>query len=116
MTVTASDGTYSTSIAFNWTVTGQITITNPGTQKGVAGVEIADLQINVTNTAGGTLAYVASGLPAGLTINSSGLISGTIDSSVLSGIYTSTITVSNGTYSANTTFQWVVLSRRRFTE
>ena len=55
-----------------------VTVTNPGNQTGTVGTP-ASVQIHATDSASGqTLTYSATGLPAGLSINSSsGLISGT---------------------------------------
>jgi Putative Ig domain len=55
-----------------------VTVTNPGNQTGTVGTATS-LQIHATDSASGqTLTYSATGLPAGLSINSStGLISGT---------------------------------------
>ncbi|UVS79035.1 S8 family serine peptidase [Actinokineospora sp. UTMC 2448] len=52
-------------------------VTNPGNQAGERGVPVS-LQIQATDADGDTLAYSATGLPAGLTINAeTGLITGT---------------------------------------
>src|SRR5207237_6990829 len=57
---------------------------------------------------GGTLAYGASGPPAGLTINTSpGPTSGTVGASA-SGTYTATASVSDGSTSTTATFTWTV--------
>ncbi|NUP47923.1 MAG: hypothetical protein HOW97_11515, partial [Catenulispora sp.] len=54
-----------------------VTVTNPGSQNGTIGTA-ASLQISASDSAGKSLTYSATGLPAGLSINStSGLISGT---------------------------------------
>jgi serine protease len=55
-----------------------VTVTNPGSRTGTVGTATS-LQITATDSAAGqTLTYSATGLPAGLSINSSsGLISGT---------------------------------------
>ncbi|HEY3880774.1 MAG TPA: Ig domain-containing protein, partial [Trebonia sp.] len=54
-----------------------VTVTNPGNQAGTVGTAVS-LQIHATDSASGqTLTYSATGLPAGLSISSSGLISGT---------------------------------------
>ena len=54
-----------------------VTVTNPGNQTGTVGTAVT-LQIHATDSASGqTLTYRATGLPAGLSISSSGLISGT---------------------------------------
>ena len=60
------------------TTTNTVTVTAPGNQTSTVGTA-ASLQIGATDSASGqTLTYTASGLPAGLSINSStGLISGT---------------------------------------
>ncbi|HEY0499943.1 MAG TPA: hypothetical protein VGD48_29630, partial [Kutzneria sp.] len=55
-----------------------VTVTNPGAQSGAAGTAISGLQIQGSDSASGqTLTYSASGLPTGLSISSSGLITGT---------------------------------------
>src|SRR6202044_2923905 len=66
-----------------------VTVTNPGSQTGKVGTA-ASLQIAATDSASGqTLTYSATGLPAGLSINSStGLITGTPSTAA-----TSTVTV-----------------------
>ncbi|MET9729539.1 M4 family metallopeptidase [Streptomyces sp. NPDC006458] len=54
-----------------------VTVTSPDTQYGLVGAA-ASLQVQATSTNPGPLTYTATGLPAGLSINSStGLISGT---------------------------------------
>ncbi len=112
VTVTASDGTYSASQTFTWTVNNPIAFpTPPSSQVGVSGEAITALLVNASNADGGTINYVASELPAGLSINhSTGLITGTIDPSVLTGVYFTTVTATNGTFSGSVTIRWVVLS------
>jgi hypothetical protein len=57
--------------------TGGVTVTNPGHQTGTVGTA-ASLRVRASDTAPGTPGYAATGLPAGLSINSSTrLISGT---------------------------------------
>ncbi|MEU1289328.1 putative Ig domain-containing protein [Kitasatospora sp. NPDC005856] len=82
-----------------------VTVTNPGNQSGTVGTA-ASLQINATDSATGqTLSYSATGLPAGLSINSStGLISGTPTAAGTSSV---TVTATDTTGAAgNTTFAW----------
>ena len=83
-----------------------VTVTNPGAQTGTVGTA-RSLQIKATDSAGAALAYAASGLPTGLTINaSSGLISGTPSAS---GSFSSTVTAKDTTgASGSTTFSWTV--------
>ncbi|HEX4704783.1 MAG TPA: Ig domain-containing protein, partial [Pseudonocardiaceae bacterium] len=82
VTVTAKDTTNATgSTSFTWTVNSAggntVTVNNPGNQTSTAGSAVS-LQITGSDSASGqTLTYSATGLPAGLSISSSGLISGT---------------------------------------
>jgi hypothetical protein len=83
-----------------------VSVTNPGSQASTVGAA-ASLQIQASDTDGGTLSYAATGLPAGLSINAStGLISGT-PSAAGSSTVTVTATDSTGP-SANTSFGWTV--------
>lgn len=96
-----------TNVQYNGqTLQGTVTVTNPGSQSWVVG-EAASLQIAATtNTSDTTLTYAATGLPAGVTINSStGLISGT---PTAAQSYTTTVTATNAYGNANTqSFAWV---------
>jgi putative Ig domain-containing protein len=86
-----------------------VTVTNPGNQTGTVGTA-ASLQISASDSASGqTLTYSASGLPAGLSINSStGLISGTPTTAGTSGV---TVTATDGTgASGSASFTWTVSS------
>jgi hypothetical protein len=90
-----------------WGVTGgAVTVTNPGNQTGTVGTA-ASLQIQASDTAGGTLAYTAAGLPAGLSVNAgTGLISGTPGAAGTSSV---TVTATDSTGPAgSTTFTWTV--------
>jgi hypothetical protein len=109
VTVTATDTTgASGSVSFTWTVnpaSGPVTVTNPGNQTGTVGTATR-LQIQASDP-GQTLTYSATGLPAGLSINSStGLISGTPTASGSSTV-TVTVTAANGA-SGTASFTWTV--------
>ncbi|MFD7449136.1 putative Ig domain-containing protein [Kitasatospora sp. NPDC059827] len=85
--------------------TNTVTVTNPGNQSGTVGTA-ASLQIGASDSASGqTLTYSATGLPAGLSINSStGLISGT---PTAAGTANVTVTATDTTGAAgSTTFSW----------
>ncbi|MGW2250703.1 putative Ig domain-containing protein [Kitasatospora sp. NPDC001660] len=89
--------------------TGQntVTVTNPGSQSGTVGTA-ASLQIHASDSASGqTLTYSATGLPAGLSINSStGLISGTPTAAGNSSV---TVTAKDGTGAfGSASFSWAV--------
>ena len=107
--VTASDGTYSATTDINWTVTGDISITDKGDQTNAIG-DAVSVQIAATDIASGTLSFSATGLPTGLSINSSsGLISGTVGSGASTTTpYTPTITVTDGTNTSIDVFNWVI--------
>ncbi|HXP21094.1 MAG TPA: putative Ig domain-containing protein [Streptosporangiaceae bacterium] len=86
-----------------------VTVTNPGSQSGTVGTA-ASLQISATDSASGqTLTYSATGLPPGLSINSStGLITGT---PTTAGTYTVTVTATDTTgANGSATFTWTISS------
>jgi Putative Ig domain len=115
VTVTATDTTGSAgSTTFNWTVNAPgdnntITVTNPGNQTSSSGSTVS-LQIHATDSqAGQTLTYGATGLPAGLSINtSSGLISGTTPTTAGSSSVTVTAHDLTPTSSGSTSFSWTI--------
>jgi hypothetical protein len=86
-----------------------VTVTNPGGQTGTVGTA-ASLQIQATDSASGqTLTYGATGLPAGLSLNSStGLISGTPTAAGTSSV-TVTATDTTGA-SGSAAFSWTINS------
>ncbi len=112
VTVTATDTTgASGSTSFTWTVNSttanKVTVTSPGNQTGTVGTA-ASVQVSASDSASGqTLTYSATGLPAGLSINSSsGLISGT---PTAAGTSTVTVTATDTTgASGSATFTWTV--------
>jgi hypothetical protein len=112
VTVTARDSTgVSGSASFTWTISGgtgaTVSVTNPGGQSGTVGTAISGVQVVATDsTAGQTLTFTASGLPAGLSISSSGLITGTPTVAGTSSV-TVTATDSAGT-SGSASFTWTV--------
>ena len=78
-------------------------LNNPGAQSGETDNAVS-LPITASDADGDSLDYSASGLPSGLSINvSTGLISGTPDTA---GTSTVTVTVSDGTDSVSTGFDW----------
>jgi hypothetical protein len=117
-TVTVNDGNSASAVNFDWTIsptgtttgTGNtITVTNPGAQTGAVGTA-ASLQIQASDSAAGqTLAYSATGLPAGLSISpSTGLISGTPTAAASSSV---AVTVTDGTGATGTaSFTWTISS------
>ena len=112
VTVTATDATgASGSASFTWTVTDAngsfVTVTNPGSQTGTVGTPISGLQLKATDsTSGQTLTFTATGLPPGLSISSSGLITGT-PTAAGSFAVTATASDSLGT-SGSATFTWTI--------
>ncbi|MFE4259529.1 M4 family metallopeptidase [Streptomyces sp. NPDC056883] len=83
-----------------------VSVTNPGNQNTVTG-SAASLQIQASSSNAGALSYAASGLPTGLSINSStGLISGTASTA---GTYNTTVTVTDSANQTGTaSFVWTV--------
>jgi len=86
-----------------------VTVTNPGNQSGTVGTA-ASLQVHASDSASGqTLTYSATGLPAGLSINSStGLISGTPTTAATSNV---TVKATDTTGASGTAaFSWTISS------
>ncbi len=84
-----------------------VTVTNPGSQSSTVGTPVS-LQIQAADSSSGqTLTYGATGLPAGLSINSaSGLISGTPTTAATSNV---TVTAKDTTgASGSAAFTWTV--------
>uniref|UniRef100_C6E385 PKD domain containing protein n=1 Tax=Geobacter sp. (strain M21) TaxID=443144 RepID=C6E385_GEOSM len=109
VTVTVTDGTAPVSVSFVWSVSGghAPVVTNPGIQASTRGAA-ATLQIAASDANGDVLSYSATGLPEGLSINSStGLIGGTVSSTALSA-NSVTVTVTDGTALVSVSFAWNV--------
>jgi hypothetical protein len=83
-----------------------VTVNNPGSQSSTVGKAVS-LQIQASDSGGAALTYSATGLPAGLSINSSsGLISGTPTGAGTSSV---TVTAKDSTgASGSTSFSWSV--------
>jgi mono/diheme cytochrome c family protein/regulation of enolase protein 1 (concanavalin A-like superfamily) len=80
------------------------TITAIGNRSTVRGQSVS-LQVQASDPDGQALTYTAAGLPAGLSINTSGLISGTVSAGA-AATNSVTVTVSDGSLSASTSFTW----------
>ena len=98
-----------TAFQSNSTTTNTVTVTNPGSQTGTVGTA-ASLQIAATDSASGqTLTYSATGLPAGLSINSStGLITGTPTTAGSNSVTVTAKDTTGATGSAS--FTWTINS------
>jgi endo-1,4-beta-xylanase len=85
-----------------------VSVTSPGNQSGTVGTA-ASVQVHATDSGGAALTYSASGLPAGLSINSStGLISGTPTTAGTSSV---TVTAKDSTgATGSATFSWAIAS------
>ncbi|HEU5425387.1 MAG TPA: cellulose-binding domain-containing protein [Actinocrinis sp.] len=84
-----------------------VTVTNPGSQSGTVGTAVSALQLHATDSAAGqTLTYTATGLPTGLSISSSGLISGTPSTAGTSSV---AVTARDSTgASGSVSFTWTI--------
>ena len=83
-----------------------VTVTNPGSKTGTVGTATS-LQLAATDSASGqSFTWTASGLPAGLSISTSGLISGT---PTTAGTYSVTATAKDTTNATGSaTFSWTI--------
>ncbi|WP_460366786.1 RICIN domain-containing protein [Actinocorallia lasiicapitis] len=81
-----------------------VTVVSPGPQSATVGKPVS-VQVTGADSLGKPLTYSATGLPAGLSISASGLITG---SPTASGTSTATVTASSGTATGSTTIAWSV--------
>jgi prepilin-type N-terminal cleavage/methylation domain-containing protein len=93
--------------AFTWTINPALTVTTPSAQTGQVGVVITTLQVAAS---GGTTPYTwsATGLPTGLSINSSGRISGTPTAAGTYAAARVTVTDSGGGTATTNAFTWTI--------
>ncbi|MFC1436371.1 RICIN domain-containing protein [Streptacidiphilus sp. N1-3] len=84
-----------------------VTVTSPGAMTGTVGQSVNGLQIQGTDSASGqTLTYTANGLPNGLSISSSGLITGTPNAA---GTFNVKVTATDPTgASGSASFTWTI--------
>ena len=108
-----------TSATWSFTTTGPTNsppnVTNPGSQASAEGA-VVDLAIQATDPDLDSLAYSASGLPGGLSMNAStGHITGTVSFDAAPGSpYSVTVSVSDGTNPAvDVAFSWSVSNTNR---
>ncbi|MEY9878457.1 hypothetical protein ABH931_007985, partial [Streptacidiphilus sp. MAP12-33] len=80
-----------------------VTVTSPGNQSGTVGTAVS-LQISGSDSGGASLTYSATGLPAGLSISSSGLISGTPTTAGTSSVSVTATDSTGASGSASFTF------------
>jgi hypothetical protein len=117
-TITVTDGTYTGTVTLNWTVAKILVVVkdqdgDPVTTPLVAEGDSVALQV-FAQGGSGTLTYSATGLPPGLSINSStGAITGTVSEGGSTGgdgegNYTTTITVTDGTLTGTATLNWSI--------
>ena len=100
---TAADQTLTLTAVGSATET--VLVAAPGNQTGTLGTAVS-LQTSATDSQGKALTYTATGLPAGLSINSStGLISGT---PTTAGSASVTVTAASATASGSASFSWTV--------
>jgi len=119
-TVSAAPGTYTVSVSakdstgasgstsFSWTVKPKpdtVTVKSPGNQTTATQTSVS-LQISATDSGGARLTYSATGLPLGVSISSSGLISGR---PLTRGTFSSTVTAKDSTgASGSASFTWTI--------
>jgi hypothetical protein len=115
VTVTATDsaGTEG-STSFEWTVSTTtttsgdvVTVDSPGNQTSTTGVSIGTLQLSASSSEDYSIAsYTATGLPTGLSISSTGAITGTPSTT---GSYSVTVTATDSAdISGSVSFTWTV--------
>ena len=96
VTIIASDGTYSISQSFNWTIDSPITINGLGSEEFAEGQQV-DIPFQISSSlAGGLISYFASGFPSGLSLQDTALcVNLPINSILDAGPHIVTITVTD---------------------
>jgi hypothetical protein len=110
VTLTATDGSYSQSVTFTWSVSNPIALTNPGPQTSMEGQPVS-LLLNWSDAASRAIRnFSANGLPPGLAIYpATGQIYGKPDATASQrGPYLVTVTASDGVARASISFPWLV--------
>lgn len=107
ITVTVSDGTAQASAQFQLTVTANAAPTlSVVPEQTNDNDDSVSLQLSASDANGDPLTFSATGLPSGLTLNTStGLITGTPSSL---GAHSVTVSVSDGALSASRSFTWTI--------
>ena len=110
VTITVTDNAgFTGSTSFTWTITNTVSVTNPGDQSNTVGTAITNLHIAAHDTSStATLSYGETGLPNGLSLNTStGVISGI---PLHSGVYPVEVTATDGAgFSGSTNFTWTII-------
>lgn len=106
--VTDADGATATSAGFSWIVVPAPSVTSPGAQVNTTGATIS-LPLT-TSCPNPTCSYTLNNGPAGLSINSSGVISGKITSAAGTNFPSASVTVrdSDGAVATTATFAWSI--------
>jgi Putative Ig domain len=111
LTVVADPGGYAIPAPGTGTGTDVVTVTNPGTQDSSLGNLISLAMTAVSSQAHPISSWSISGQPGGLSINSSGVINGTITSTDAVQTYSVTVTATDSVATVGSaTFDWVVNS------
>jgi hypothetical protein len=118
VSLTASNSAGTDTETFNWYVIQDVvTLINPGDQTNTEG-DTVSLQLSATDANNSTLTYQASGLPAGLSINTStGVIAGTVAADAGTDTpYTVTVSATDSQgYSSSQQFNWNINGVLRMT-
>ena len=107
VTVTPSAGAVPAAMSFTWDVHGTLAVNSPGNRTTTAGSPVG-LRVTAADQDGSSYppSFSASGLPPGLTISSSGVITGW---PYKPGTYTVKVSASDGLYaSGSASFTWTI--------
>ena len=99
VTITDGGGKTATTPAFSWTVYAKPTITTPGTLNLNPNTAMSSVSLGYTCPMTGCI-FTSSGLPTGVSVNSSGVISGT---PTVTGTFSATITIIDASGNSATT-------------
>jgi hypothetical protein len=115
VTISATDGTYTGSANVTWTIAPRITVTLAN-QQSLEGSSVS-VQAQASTPDNTTLTFSATNLPPGLSINATTCaITGTVavgdatGGDTGAGVYTVTISATDGTYTGTATVTWTIVS------
>ena len=108
VTVAVANGYSVADASFNFTVNPMIVVPSISDQATTEGATVS-LQVTATDPSG-TPTYSAEGLPAGVSMTTTGLITGTLTTgdAVSGPYYGIAVTVTDGTYSTEQDFNWSI--------
>jgi Tfp pilus assembly protein PilV len=115
ITAADSSNTHTATVGFTWNITyPPLAVTNPGTLTSTIGTSISSVQLAASGGSGNYVWSGGSSLPAGLSMSTTGLITGTPTTLGTTSV-SLTVTDSPAGQTRNVSFKWKVVARPTIT-